>query len=371
MPSSTRALLAVVCLHSLSAACSKQPDSSSPGTARSSQPLRVVVERPAAADTAQTLLLPGNLEPWQAAALYARVTGYLEVVLVDIGDEVRQGDVLARILMPEMQAELRREEARLEKERAELRLARLTRTRLQKLREKESAAIPQQDVDIAVANEAMSAAEVAVAEAEVARLKTLSGFAVLCAPFSGRIVRRVLHPGALVREGTSSGAQPVLELARTDPLRLAFEVPEDLVPRVHRGEPVKIRIDAFPGMEIDGVVARTQGALDETTRSMRAEVDLSNKDRKFQPGMYASVRLQTEPLAGAWTIPSRAVRGGGADRFVLVATDGVLRRQPVTVASDDGRIATVVAGVSSNDQIVVAGSPMAREGARVEAMEGK
>lgn len=332
-------------------------------------PVRVVVERPVEADGNQELVLPGTVEAWERAALFARVTGYLDSVAVEIGDEVKSGAEIARIVVPEIGAELRSAEATVAQEQAELELARLTRTRLENLRKTNSEAIPQQDVDVAAAKEHIEAAQVGVAQAQRDRLRTLLGYARIKAPFAGRVTQRFLHPGALVREGTASGTQPVVEIVRTDRLRLSFSLPESVAPRVREGVEVKLRFDAFPGEEVDGVVSRVSGALDESTRSMRAEIDLHSGANRYEPGMYASVRLSALALEGALRIPSRAVRGQGNERYCLVAREGVLHRVPVVVASDDGRSALIVQGLTIEDRVMVSGSTLAREGAKCEVVE--
>jgi RND family efflux transporter MFP subunit len=338
-------------------------------SANAGAPARVVVQRPTPTEGTQNLVLPGSVESWEVAPLYARVTGYLESVSVDIGDPVPSGAVLARIEVPEMGADLRSAAAKLTQEQAELELARLTRTRLERLRQANREAISQQDVDAAAAKERIEAAQVAVARAAYDRVRTLGDYARLKAPFAGRITKRYLHPGALAREGTSSGAEPIVEIARTDRLRLAFEVPETLAPWVRVGAPVKVRFDAFPGVETETVIARLAGSLDPDTRSMRAEVDLENPEGRYQPGLYASLQIGVERLDGALNVPSRAVRGQGKERYCLVARDGVLHRQPVVVAWDDGHHAVIARGLGRDDRVMVAGSPLAREGMRCDPVE--
>jgi len=330
-------------------------------------PLRVVVQKPRRVVGSQQLELPGSLEPFEKAAIYARVTGYLESVAVDIGDPVEEGTELARLVVPEMAAELRRAAARVAQQRAQLDLAKITQERLARLRSQSPDAVSQQAVDEAEARRRIQEADLQEARAELDRLRALSALARLRAPFRGRITRRVLDPGALVRKGTSSGARPVVEIARTDPIRLVFEVPERVVSQVKKGLALAIHLDALPALKLEGVVSRVAGALDPRTRSMRAEAELSNAQGQLQPGMYASVQLSV-PLPQGLSLPSRSIRGSGAERYVLVAQGGVLERRPVRVASDDGRLATLIGGVSPTDLVMVSGSPLAREGARCEAV---
>lgn len=347
--------------------CAK--DSSGEASSELVQPLRVVVERPTPVEGEQTVELPGTLEPWEDALLYARVTGYLKSVSVDIGSVVKAGEVLATIVVPEMDAQLQSAQAQLEQELAEVELASMVEKRLQDLRKANQEAIPQQDVDNAAAKRRVEDAQADLARAEVRRLRTLASFAKLRAPFDGRVTKRILHPGALVREGTTPGAKPIVEVARTNPLRLVLQIPEPLVPSVAVGSELVVHLDAFPGREFEDTIARVSDALDERTRSMRVEVDFENEDQTFRPGMYGKVYLRVDIPEGLLTIPSKAVRGQGGDRYVLVARDGVLHSQPIVVASDDGRRAVVAKGLSTDALVMVAGSPLARDGSPCEPIE--
>jgi RND family efflux transporter MFP subunit len=364
---SPRPWMAVVVAAGCVLGCAKESTGANP--AEEARILRVVVATPAPVEGEETVELPGTLEPWEDALLYARVTGYLQSVSVDIGSEVKAGEVLATIVVPEMDAQLQSAQAQLDQELAEVELASMVEKRLRDLRKANQEAIPQQDVDNAAAKRRVEAAQADLARAEVKRLKTLSGFARLRAPFDGRVTQRILHPGALVREGTTPGARPIVEVARTQPLRLVLQIPEPLVPSVAVGSELDVHLDAFPGREFEGTIARISTALDEQTRAMRAEVDFENDEGTFRPGMYGEVYLRVRVPDGLLSIPSKAVRGQGAERFVLVARDGTLHKQAIVVASDDGRRAVVATGLSTDALVMVAGSPLARDGSPCEPIE--
>ncbi|MFT4571391.1 MAG: RND family efflux transporter MFP subunit [Hyphomicrobiaceae bacterium] len=339
-------------------------------TARSSEgeALVVVVTQPERVTARRTTTLPGSLEAWEQAPLFARVTGYVADVAVDIGSKVKSGQPLATITVPEMAPTLAGARARRDQEQAQLAMARLTRKRTAGLRSANRNAVSSQTVDETAAAEQIEIAQLALANAEVQRLEALAGFGTLLAPFDGVITKRNLDPGALAREGTTPGAMAVLEIARVDKLRLIFDVPEKMLAAATTGNEIAIRFDALPGRTIAGQVARSSGTLDPSTRSLRAQVDVDNSAQELTPGMYASVTLSMAATPG-WTLPSRAVRGEGDRRYVLVVSDGVCRRADVTVADDDGRQATVVDGVSESTSVVIAGSPLARDGAACRTSE--
>jgi RND family efflux transporter MFP subunit len=329
---------------------------------------KVVVQEARAFTRTREEELPGTLAAWEVTPLYSRATGYVESVSVDIGDEVEAGAEIARIVVPELAAELRRARARVVQERAELALARLTSERLHRLYQSTPEALPAQDVDVAIAQVEVEAAQLELAGADQERLEALNRFARVVAPFKGRIVERGLDTGALAREGTSSGAVPVVTIARTSRLRLVLDVPEPLARDVGPGTRVRVLLDAFPGEEVTANVARVSGSLDPATRSMRAEVDLDNEGERYSPGMYATVTVTTPALAGAIVVPSRAVRGEGHDRHCLVVHDSVVSRRRLVVLSDDGRDAVIADGLAAGEEVVVASSPLVSEGARVEAV---
>lgn len=331
--------------------------------------LRVVVQKPTVADGAKELILPGSVEAWESAVLFGRVTGYLDSVAVDIGDQVDVGTELARLIVPEMAAELSSARAHLAASKAAKDLARITQKRAQELHERNPEAISVQDVDEAAAKARVAAAQASVAQAQLERLNTLMEFSVLSAPFSGRITKRHLDPGALVTDGASSNAQPVLEIARTDRLRIAFDIPEAVVGQIAPGEAVSIMLDAYPGLTIEGTISRSAGALSAKTRAMRAEIDLDNAQNKYKPGMYAKVVLRLEAQPGTLVVPSRAVHGQRDQRFVLVAEGGILNRQSVVIIADDGRNSIVSGGLTRDTLVMIAGSPLAIEGSAVDAVE--
>lgn len=353
------------------------------GNADSTGLLRVVVAHPTPSEGSQTLLLPGTLVPFEEASLYARVTGYIDTVSVDLGDVVEADAELARIIAPERTAEsqrtgaeIERADASIERAQADAELARLTHERLTRLAASELGAVSRQQVDEAASRVRLAEADLRlaraarrVARAEAMGARALDRYRTIRAPFAGRITARHLHPGGLAREGTTSGAVPLFDIARIDPLRVRFEVPEPLVPHVRAGTPITLRFG--PGSEpIETTVSRASGALDTRTRSMRAESDLPNAEGQRSPGAYVGVEITIDRLAGAPMLPSRAIRGVGDERYVLVADrEGVLHRAGVAIASDDGRFAVLASGVSMTDRVVVAGSVLARDGTRAEVTE--
>ncbi|MBI4558692.1 MAG: efflux RND transporter periplasmic adaptor subunit [Candidatus Hydrogenedentes bacterium] len=250
--------------------------------------------------------LSGSIEAFEKADLYAKVSGYIEEITVDIGDEVHAGDAISRLTIPEMGPELLRAKtaiaearAQYEKARADASLTGVTYTRYSDLYAKEPGAITKQEVDVAKAEQSVATAQVSVAnasiasaEAEVARLEALMDYAIIKAPFDGVITKRYLDTGSLVVAGTGGG-KPLVEIMRKDKVRLVVYVPEAAASSVKPGTPASVTIDALKGLDaMDASVTRCSGSLMPDTRSMRAEIELSNSSDTLKPGMFAKVRLK-------------------------------------------------------------------------------
>lgn len=325
------------------------------------------------------LRLPGTLEAWERAQLFAKVTGYVQELRVDIGDEVKKDQVLAKLSIPEMAPELRRASAevpaaqsQIDKAKADAALAKVTYERLSKLREREASAITQQEVDVAAAKQQAAEAQVRalesgldVAKARVSEIGAMMNYATIKAPFAGIVSSRNADIGALVTQGAKA---PILEVSRVDKLRLAIDLPEAVVPHVSLGQEVTFSVDAMPGKAFNGTVARTAGALKPGTRSMRIEVDVDNEGRALSPGMYAKIEFGYAGMPGALVLPATTVRSTeGANHVLVVDSGGVVRRIPVTLLMDDGA-EVVVTGQELNAQtrVVLTGPPGLVEGQSVD-----
>lgn len=368
------------------ASCNKSEASSQPGAAQVSSPKpskpAVIVVTAEKSATKQALRLSGTLEPWERARLFAKVTGYVSEIAVDIGDEVKKGQVLAKLSVPEMAAEQRKASAeipataaQIDKAKADAELARVTLERLTKLREREPGAITEQEVDVALAQRKSAEAQVAalesnreVAKARVSQIGVMMGYSVIKAPFSGVVTARFADIGALVAQGAD---KPIVEVSRIDQLRLVVDLPEVIVPQVKLGQKVRFFLDALPGKSHEGTVARMAGALRSDTRSMRVEIDVDNSARELGAGMYAKVDLGYGDLQDAIALPATALRTAHGETFVFAVDEGgVVRRVPVGLLKDDGA-EVVVTGkeLAAGARVVVAGPPTIAAGDDVEPRE--
>ncbi|MBW8036724.1 MAG: efflux RND transporter periplasmic adaptor subunit, partial [Planctomycetes bacterium] len=262
---------------------------------------------------------------------------------------------------------LHQSEAILEAKRAREKLDEITAKRQEQLAADK--AISQQVLDEALSQFAIAKADTKVAESEVARMRTLLEYATITAPFDGVITARNFDHGAFVRSAADGQTQPLFALAKTDKIRLVIHVPEPDVPFVRAGTKVEVKIQCLNGEMVESAVMRTSMALNSNTRTMRAEVDLNNKNGQLTPGMYAQVSVKLEVKEDAMLIPSKAIRVRGRDISVFVSRDGVARSCDVEIGYDDGIWVEIVGGqLKDNDLIITSASSTIASGAPIAAI---
>ena len=311
----------------------------------------------------QTLALPGSLQGAQQAPIAARAAGYVRRWTRDIGSHVARGELLAVIESPEIDQQLSQAEAARGQATASLALARSTAARWEALRKKD--VVSQQELDERRSAVAQQAANVAAAEANVQRLRQLQGFTRVAAPFAGVITRRNVEVGDLV-----DSSKPLFVLTQMDPLRVYVDVPQSYAQLVRAGQKVVVEQAELRERKFDGVVARTSGAIDPTTRTMQVEISLPNRDGILLPGAYVQVEL---PLAGARTlvVPTNVLlfRGEGT-RVALVDDASHVRLRPVTLGRNLGERIEVLAVIAAGDRLVVNPSDSLADGDSVVVAPG-
>jgi RND family efflux transporter MFP subunit len=347
-------------------------------------PSRVEVVRPRRVMVARRLQTNATLEAFEKADLFAKVSGYLSDVRVDIGDHVKAGQVLAVIDVPEMEQELAEAKAQLESKQSSLELARrqldhykanitLQNALLRRREElgaeghfvsdrtldevRAGAEIAKADLSVAEANRVLAANQVDVAAATVERIKALLAYKQIVAPFDGVVARRLMNRGDLVQVATTAtrttpSAGSLFTVQRIDTIRVFCDVPENDVPHVHIGDQAIVKPSGFDGEPFSGKVTRFSLRLDPETRNMRTEIDLSNFDERLYPGMYAEVSLEMDQRQDALTVPAAAVGSDGDGNFVYTITDNRITRLAVkTGLADNGRI-EVTEGLSEATPVV-------------------
>jgi len=358
----------------------------------------VAVAKADRANLSSDLILTAEFEPFQEIDVMAKVSGYIREIKVDIGDRVREGQVLATLEVPEMQDDLTRAAASIEQANAELATARdelqraesahdmthLSYSRILDVSKREVGLVPQQEVDEVHSRDLVAEAQVStaksriaeaeqrihVAQAEQARFKTMSQYEVITAPYAGVVTKRFANKGSLIQAGTSSQTQamPVVRLSQNGLLRLALPVPESGVPLIHLGEAVDVSVSSlhrtFPGR-----VARFSDTVDQSTRTMKTEVDVPNPTLVLVPGMYAEVDLVTEQRDHVLSIPVEAIDGSGdAARVYTVDESGAIQIIPVRLGIETAQRIEIRSGdLKEGDSVVVGSRAGLKVGDKVHA----
>jgi RND family efflux transporter MFP subunit len=339
------------------------------------------------------LVLPGNIEAITEAPIFARSEGYLQKRMVDIGDRVGGGQLLALVEAPEVdkqvqqaQATLSRSEASLaqakaalDQSAAQLKLAEVTAQRWntlfdkrvvsrQEADEKQAAFEARRaDEEAARANVTAAANTVAASQADLQRLMELKGFQQIRAPFAGIITARNTDVGALIRSGASDGRE-LFRLARIDTVRIMINVPQANVPAIRVGEAATVSVQERPGREFSGRIARSANALDPATRTLLAEIQVQNPQYLLLPGMYAQVRLANMRAVPAVLISgdTLVIRSDGP-QVAVVRKDGRIHYQKVVLGRDFGAQTEIISGLAGGEPLVINPGDDIQEGAVVKA----
>lgn len=312
--------------------------------------IHVRVTQPRVADKGQTVQLPGTLQGYTQAPIAARASGYLRRWHRDIGSRVQAGDLLAEIETPEIDQQLTQAIAAREQAASSLALATSTLQRWEALRRKD--AVSQQDLDERRSTEAQARANLAAADANVARLRQLEGFKRVVAPFPGVITRRNVDIGDLIDAG-GGASRALFVLSQTDPLRVYVNVPQSYAHLVRAGQTVEVTQAELPGRRFSGRVMRTAGAIDPATRTMVAEVNLANRDGALLPGAFVSVALPLQASELLLVEANTLIFRSEGIRVASVDGDGVVTLRPVRIGRNLGQVVQVLEGLSREERVVL------------------
>jgi RND family efflux transporter MFP subunit len=344
----------------LTAGCNQQPATppEQPAQPTAAAPPAVKVVHPQKKDVRRLIERPGyNIEAFERTALYAKLTGYVRKWNVDMGDSVREGEILAELWIPEMDVEVRQKEAavgqatseikqadaavlraRFELERAKGQYERLARAGRSGVLGKDEveeyllgyqaaqAAQAKAEADVDVAR-----ARLAVAKADLEHVQTLLQYTKVRAPYDGVITgRRTINTGDFVQPASASKGEPLFIVERIKPVRVFVNVQELEAVWVHDGDAALIRVQGLPGQPFKGTVTRTSKSLHPQNRTLRTEIDLPNADGKLLPGMFVNATIIAEHK-NVWSLPATAVGTQGEQSFCYRVENGKTVRTPVQV----------------------------------------
>jgi len=383
-----------------SSSCAKQ-EAQAQSTATPDVPT-VAVARAGSENLTHSLVLTAEFRPFQEVDVMAKVAGYIKEINVDVGDHVKQNQLLATLEVPEMADDLRRAQASVERSQADVQhakdevqrsvaarnIAKLSFDRLTEVSKKKPGLVAQQEIDdaqskylvaeaqVSAANSALASAnnQVAVNNADVAKIKTLIEYTKVTAPFTGVITKRYADTGSMIQAGTASQTQamPVVRLSENSKLRLILPVPESSVATVHIGQQVEVRVPTLK-RSFPGTVARFADKLSLATRTMDTEVDVLNPTLVLIPGMYAEVNLSLARRNGVLAVPVTAVdvdsdqTGGGASggHVMVVTPNNRVEVRKIALGLETANRVEVVSGLNEGDMVVIGGRASLQPGEEV------
>lgn len=354
----------------------------------------------------QVLTLAGQFQPYQVVDVHPKVSGFIRHIYVDIGDRVHQGQTLAILEVPELQAQLAgtvSEVARSNDEitRAQHEVKRAASThaalhadyqRLLNTSKAQPGLVAQQELDDAQAKDLSSAAEVDAAKAALSaaqnglqvsradnqRVSAMEGYTNVVAPLDGVIIWRYADTGALIQPGINSNSQdlPIVKLAQSGVMRLRLPVPESYVRYVRLGDPVRVRVDAL-GRSFEGKIVRFTRSLNFETRTMETEVDVPNKDLTIDSGMYANVLMRLAHADNVVTIPVGSLvlhqtpQRAPQEQVEVLDQDNRVHIRDVQVGIEGNQLAEIKSGLQPGDRVVVAAQGKYTEGEAITPVPEK
>jgi RND family efflux transporter MFP subunit len=309
----------------------------------------VIVTTPSRGTASEEVSLPGDVQAYTDAAIFARTSGYLKARHADIGSHVKAGAVLAEIDTPEIDQQLLQARAELATAQANVRLAQTTAARYEELIKSDS--VSRQDLENATGSYEARKAGVLSAEANVKRLEALQRFKTIHAPFDGVITARNTDIGALI--GSGSAAAELFHIAAMNRLRVFVNVPQ-LYSRAARPDmDATIEVQDLPGRTFKGKLARTAGSIDASSRTLLVEIDLDNPRGEIMPGSFAQVHLKLAGDAMTFRLPVNTLIFRSDGLRVASVKNGTVSLIPIVLGRDFGSTVEVVSGLTGSESIVV------------------
>jgi RND family efflux transporter MFP subunit len=315
------------------------------------QAVRTVnIIQPAPPANNDTLELPGRLDAYQRAPLFARVSGYIKKWTVDIGAAVKSGQVLAEIEAPDLDQQLLQAESQLKDAEAASELADVTAKRYEALLP--SSFVSRQNADEKITDAASKRAQVKSVKANLERLRALTDFKRIVAPFGGVVTARNTDIGSLINSGSSTGA-PLFVVADTHKLRLYVNVPQAYVPSVPIGSGADLTVPEYPNKTFTATVEATSQSVDAASGSTQMLLMVSNEAGELLSGSYVTVRFKLAHKLDALQIPASAlIFDSGGLRVATVDGNGRIQTKKVKIGRDFGRVVEIASGLLPNDRVI-------------------
>jgi membrane fusion protein, multidrug efflux system len=327
----------------------------------------VAVVLPDAKALSASIDLPGRLEAYSRAPIFARVNGYLKGWSADIGARVKSGDVIAEIEAPDLDQQLLQARADLANQEASAKLSEVTLNRRRTLIA--SNFVSMQEIDERTTDLANKNAAVKAAQANVERLEALAGYKKITAPFDGIVTARDTDVGALINTG--GGGPPMFVISDVSKLRLYVNVPQNYVPEIKLGAKAVITVPEYPNRTFPATVEASAQAVDVNSGTTRMQLGLDNSRGELMPGAYASVKLSLRRDSVPLHIPASAlIFDQNGLRVATVGAGDRVRFKTVTIARDLGREIEIGSGLAIDDRVIVAPPDGIADGDQVRVAGG-
>ena len=301
--------------------------------------------------------LPGEIHGYYETPIYAKITGYVKTMIVDKGSRVGAGQLVATVESPETDQQTRNAKASYE-------IAAITDRRYQALLRQQ--VVPRQEAD-------QTHAQMLETYATWRSYVATQQYERVTAPFDGMIITRNLNPGALVGSAAASGTSnpAIFEIATLKPLRVYLYLPQPFAPLVRDGDAAVVTVSEYPQRNFTGTITRHPAALDQSTRTMEVEVDLSNEDLALYPGMYANVKVTIQGAKESPRVPDQALIFNNEDVLVPVIRDNRIHLVKVELGLDDGINCEVIRGLEGDETIALGMGQTAHDGELVQPVSLK
>ncbi|GAN75986.1 efflux RND transporter periplasmic adaptor subunit [Acidisphaera rubrifaciens] len=295
------------------------------------------------------LRLPGDVQAWYEAPIYAQVSGYLRMWYKDIGAVVKAGDLLAVIDTPELDQQLRQAQAALGEAVANEKLAEVTAARWQHLLV--TNAVSRQSTDVATSDEAVKRAAVAAAQADVDRLHALEAFKRLIAPFDGVVTVRRTDVGALIRANGVSDPE-LFAVADIHAMRVYVRVPQSYTAQIHVGMQARLRLPDYPDRVFAARVITAAHQIALTSRTMLVELEAPNPDGALSPGSYATVEFELRSDPHTLILPTSALIFQQHGMQVATVVNGRVALRQIRIGRDTGTEVEITSGIGPKDEVI-------------------
>jgi len=319
----------------------------------------------------KTIIIPGELLPWESVEIFSKVKGFIKEMNVDRGSIVHKGDVLIVIEAPELKAELAKEHASIEENHAKFVASRATYKRLLQT-SKTPGSVSPNELDVALSRMNADSSSMVSSQAAYQQMHEIVNYLVIKAPFDGIIKERNVHPGALVGpDDGKSGHPPLLILDNEKKLRVTVAVPEVYSSEIEKKSTIKFTVSAFPEKVFTAGMGREAGSLTEHIRSILIEFDYINTNHELKPGMYAEVSIPIQRTSSTLYVPSTAVVSSTERAFVIKIDKGIAEWIDVKKGNVVDSLTEVFGNIHPGETIILKASEEIRQGDSVNSKSNR